>query len=52
MLSNFSIVLVVREKIKVKLAPAIPYGAPTTIAEEIIQTPPLVAIETIKIYSM
>ena len=52
MLSNFSIILAVREKIKVKRAPAIPIGAPITLAEEIIQTPPLVAIETIKIYSM
>ena len=43
---------VVREKIEVKLAPAIPIGAPTTLAEEIIQTPPLVALKTIKTLSM
>ena len=30
MLSNFLIIPVVIEKIKVKLAPAIPIGAPTT----------------------
>ena len=52
MLSNFLIIPVVRKKIKVKLAPAIPIGAPTTLAEEIIQTPPLVALKTIKILSM
>ena len=49
MLSNFLVIPVVREKIKVKLAPAIPTGAPTTLAEEIIQTPLLVALKTIKI---
>ena len=49
MLSNFLVIPVVREKIKVKLAPAIPTGAPTTLTEEIIQTPLLVALKTIKI---
>ena len=34
MLSNFLIIPVVREKIKVKLAPAIPTGAPATLADE------------------
>ena len=48
MLSNFLIIPVVREKIKVKLAPAIPIGAPTTLAEEIMQTPPLVTLEQLK----
>ena len=38
MLSNFLIILV-REKINVKLALAIPTGAPTTLADEMIQTP-------------
>ena len=52
MVSNVLTILVVREKIKVKLVPAIPIGAPTTIAEEIIQTPPLVALKTIKILFM
>ena len=48
MLSNFLVIPVVREKIKGKLAPAIPTGASTTLTEEIIQTPPLVALKTIK----
>ena len=53
MLSNFLIIPVVREKVKrVKLAPAIPTGAPTTLTVEIIQTPPLVALKTIKTLSM
>ena len=43
MISNFLIITVVRGKIRVKLAPAIPIGAPATPTEEIIQTPPLVA---------
>ena len=37
----FLIIPIVREKINVKLAPAIPRRAPTTLTEEIIQTPPL-----------
>ena len=48
MLSNFFIIPVVQEKIRVKLAPAIRTSAPTTLTEEIIQTPPLVALRTIK----
>ena len=48
MLSNFLIIPVVREKIKVKLALAIPTGAPTTLANEMIDTPPIVALKTIK----
>ena len=52
MLSNVLIIPVVREKIKVKLALVIPTGAPTTLAEEMIQTPLLVALKTIKILSM
>ena len=52
MLSNFFIIPVVKEKIKVKLALAIPTGAPTTLADEMIQTPLLVALKTIKILSM
>ena len=51
-LSNFLIIPVVKEKIKVKLALAIPTGAPTTLADEMIQTPLLVALKTIKILSM
>ena len=51
-LNNFLIIPVVREKIKVKLALAIRTGAPTTLADEMIQTPLTVAIKTIKILSM
>ena len=52
MLSNFLPISVAREKIKVKLALAIPTGAPTTLVNEMIDTPPLVAPKTIKILSM
>ena len=52
MLINLLIIPVVREKIKVRLALAIPAGAPTTLANEIIQTPLLVALKTITILSM
>ena len=52
MLCNFLIIPVVREKIKVKLALAIPTGAPTILVNEIIDTPPLVALKTIKTLSM
>ena len=48
----FFIIPVVREKIKAKPALAIPNGAPTTLADKIIQTPLLVALKTIKILSM
>ena len=48
MLSNFLIIPIVREKI----ALAIPTGAPTTLADEVIQTPLLVALKIIKILSM
>ena len=41
-------ILVAREKNKVRLALAIPTGAPTTLMNEIIETPPLVALEKIK----
>ena len=40
------IIPVVKEKNKVRLA--IPTGAPTILVNEIIDTPPLVALETIK----
>ena len=52
MLSIFFIICVVKEKIRVKLAPAFPTGAPTTLTEEIIQTASLVEIKTIKTLSM
>ena len=42
----------VREKIKVKLALAIPARAPITVVKEIINTPPVVVERTIKILSM
>ena len=48
MLSNFVIIPVVRGKIRVKHALAIPTGAPTTLTDEIIQSPPFVALKTIK----
>ena len=50
--NNFLTIPVVRKKIKVKLALAIPRGAPTTLKNEQIDTPPVVAIKTIKILSM
>ena len=52
MLSNVLIIPVAREKIKVKLALSIPTGAPTTLADKIIQTPLLVALKIIKILSI
>ena len=52
MLSNFLIIPVVREKNKVKLALAIPTGAPTALADKMIQTPLLVVLKTNKILSM
>ena len=48
----FFIIPVVREEIKVKLALAIPTGAPTILVNEIIDTPLLVALKTIKILSI
>ena len=50
--SNFLTISVVREKIKVRPALAIPTGAPTILANEIIDTPLLVALKRIKILSM
>ena len=50
--SNFLTIPVVREKIKVKLALAIPTGAPITLVNEIIDTPPVFALKTIKSLSM
>ena len=52
MRSNFFIVLAVKEKIKVKLALAVPTSVPTTFADEMIQTRLLAALKTIKILSM
>ena len=50
--SNYLAIAVVREKIKVRLALAIPTRAPAILANEIIDTPLLVALKTIKIFSM
>ena len=52
MLSKALIILAVRETIKVKVALSIPTGAPTTLADEMIQTPLLAALRTVKILSM
>ena len=50
--NNFLVIPVVREKNKVRLALAIPTGAPTILVNEQIDTPPVVALKTIKILSM
>ena len=47
--SNFLTIPVVKEKIKVRLALAIPIGAPTTLVNEIIDTPLFVALKTINL---
>ena len=52
MLSNFLIIPVVREKIKVTVALVIPTRAPATLVNEMIDTPPVVASKTIKNLSM
>ena len=52
MFSTFLTIPVVREKIRVKLALAIPTGAPAKLVNEIIDTSPVVALKTIKIFSM
>ena len=50
--SNFLTIPAVREKNKVKLAIAIPTGAPTILVNKIIDTPPLVGLKTIKAWSL
>ena len=50
-LSNFLTIPVVREEIKVKLALAIPTGAPTTLVNEMIDTPPVAALKTSKAHA-
>ena len=52
MFSNFLTIPVVNEKNKVRLALAIPTGAPTKLANEIIDTSPFVALKTIKAWSI
>ena len=51
-LNNFLTIQVVKEKIKVKLALAIPTGAPIILVNEIIDTSPVVALKTRKILSI
>ena len=50
--NNFFTIPVVQEKIKVTLALVIPTGAPMTLVNETIDTPPVVALKTIKILSI
>ena len=50
--SNLLTISVVREKIKVKLALAIPTAAPTILVNKTIDTPLLVALKTTKTLSM
>ena len=50
-LNNFLMIPVI-EKIKVKLALAIPTGAPIVVVNEIIDIPPVVALKIINILSM
>ena len=50
--NNFLAIAVAKDEIKVKLAPAIPVGAPATLADDIIQTPPLVGERTVNTLSM
>ena len=51
-LGNFLIIPVVKERIRVKLATAIPTGARRTLTGKIMQTPPLVTERIIKTLSM
>ena len=46
--NNFLVIPVVREKNKVRLAFVSPTDAPTILVNEIIDTPPLVALKTMK----
>ena len=50
--SNFITIFAVREKIKVKVALTIQTVPPTILVNEIIDTPPLVPLKTIKTLSM
>ena len=50
--NNFLTIPIVKEKIKEKLALAIPTGAPVILVNEIIDTPPLVALKTTKVLSI
>ena len=50
--NSFSTIPVVRKKIKVRLALAVPTGTPTILVNEIIDTPLLAALKTIKTLSI
>ena len=50
--SNFLTIPIVTAKNKISLALAIPIGAPTTLVNEIIDAPLLVALKAIKIVSI
>ena len=52
MLSNFLTIPIVGEKIKVKVVLAIHTRASATLVKEILDTPPLVALNAIKTLSM
>ena len=49
LLNNFLVISVVREKLTVKFAFAIPTGVPKILLNEQIDTPTVVALKTIKI---
>ena len=51
-LNDFLTIPAVREKIKVKLALPIPTGASPTLVKEMIDTPPVVALKTVKTLSV
>ena len=48
--NNVLTISLVREKITVKLALAIPTGAPTILINEIIDTPPVATLKQLKFY--
>ena len=50
--NNFLTIPVAKERIKVRLALTIPTGAPIILVNEIIDTPLLVALKTIKTLSI
>ena len=50
--NNLFTIPVVKEKSKVKLAPAIPIGALITLVNEISDTSPVVALKTINVLSI
>ena len=50
--NNLLVISVIREKNKVRLALAIASGAPTIVVNEITDTPQIVALKTIKAWSI